>query len=111
MLFPISLKLKCLKSKLQLSALMEFARGHVLSICVKQHSIIDLLTYEIIFMIFFLKYMKASYNSIILYDLFNKNLFQKSKERVKEVGGKRSKKASRVCFVMVKVYSPKDKLM
>lgn len=39
-------------------------------------------------MIFFLKYMKASYNCIILYDLFNKNLLQKSKKRVKEEGGK-----------------------
>lgn len=88
MLFPISLKLKCPKSKLQLSALRELGRGHVLSICVKQHSIIDLLTYEVIFMIFFLKYMKASYNYIILYDLFNKNLLQKSKKRVKEQGRK-----------------------
>lgn len=60
-------------------------------------------------MIFFLKYMKASYNCIILYDLFNKNLLQKSKKRVKEEGG--HKKASRVHFVMAKGYSPKDKLM
>lgn len=62
-------------------------------------------------MIFFLKYMKASYNCIILYDLFNKNLLQKSKKRVKEKRGRESKKASRVYFVMVKGYSPKDKLM
>lgn len=61
-------------------------------------------------MIFFLKYMKASYNCIILYDLFNKNLLQKSKKRVKEEGGE-SKKASRVYFVMAKGDSPKDKLM
>lgn len=109
MLFPVSLKLKRLKSKLQLSALGELGRGHVLSICVKQHSIIDLLTYEVIFMIFFLKYMKESYNYIILHDLFNKNLLQKSKKIVKE--RKIGKEASTAYFVTFKGYSPKDKLI
>lgn len=62
-----------------------------MSICVKQHSKIDLLTYEVIFLIFFLIYMKASYNYIILYDLFDKNLLRKSKKTVKE-GEKEARK-------------------